>query len=265
LTLTLNGGDREKESKLNNPIVFIQAGENGGFAAGNNIGIKYALAKNDFEYVCLLNNDTVVDSNFLSELSDSIKLDKNIGIVGGKILQYSKPDTIWYEGGKLDLFRGSGYHLREGQIDKYNENIKKVSFITGCLMLIKKDVFYKVGLLREEYFLYIEDPDFCYRCLKEGFYLYVNLASRIYHKVSASLNKESQKVSPLGIYYNTRNRLYFMLKVQDKRINKIIFLVFFIPTRIIRAITWYFKGDKDFIKVLFRSFNDFLIGKMGKL
>jgi len=64
----LSGGDREKEVKLNNPIIFIQAGENGGFAAGNNIGIKYALAKDDFEYVWLLNNDTVIKTNSLSNM-----------------------------------------------------------------------------------------------------------------------------------------------------------------------------------------------------
>ncbi len=70
----LNGGDKEKESKLNNPIIFIQSGENGGFAAGNNIGIKYALTKDDFEYVWLLNNDTVVDEYALYNLVGTDKV-----------------------------------------------------------------------------------------------------------------------------------------------------------------------------------------------
>ena len=67
----LKGGVRDKELKLNNPIIFIQSDENGGFAAGNNVGIKYALAKDDFEYIWLLNNDTVIENNTLSKFVKS--------------------------------------------------------------------------------------------------------------------------------------------------------------------------------------------------
>jgi GT2 family glycosyltransferase len=101
----LKGGDKEKESKLNNPLIFIQAGENGSFAAGNNIGMKYALAKNDFEYIWLLNNDTVIEKNSLSSLV-CYASKNNLGISGSALMYYDNPDKIQAYGGTINKFFG---------------------------------------------------------------------------------------------------------------------------------------------------------------
>lgn len=239
------------------PLVFIQTGENLGFAGGNNMGIKYALAKDDFGYVCLLNNDTVIEWNFLSNLIETIKVYPEAGIVGGKILYYDRPDKIWYAGGKLDLWRGGGYHLHFNQTDNIENGIRQVSFVTGCLMLIDKKVFKSVGLFPEEYFLYLEDTDFCYSALQYGFKLYVNLSAKIYHKVSVTTAaNKSEEVSSLQIYYSTRNRLYFMLKRQRKLINKIVFLVFFVSTRLVRIVQWTKNGKFKNVRAMIDAIMD---------
>ena len=271
------GGDFELEEKLtkewqeqrksNNkeliptspyPLIFIQTGENIGFAGGNNIGIRYILRKVDCEYVLLLNNDTAVEKDFLSELVKTAESDSRLGIVGGKIFYYYKPDKIWYAGGELDLIRGSGYHFqRESKKQEF-----EVTFITGCLMLFKKSTIQKVGLLPEEYFLVGEDADYCYQYLKAGFKLKVNNKSKIYHKISPTLGGGG---SPIEAYYNTRNRLYFITRKVKNFLYVIVFLIFFIPSRIIKILQFVFNWQIGKIKFLIRGFLDGLKGNMGKL
>jgi len=245
------------------PLIFIQTGENLGFAGGNNVGIKYALKKDDCEYVLLLNNDTIVEKNFLSELVKTAKISMNIGIIGGKILYYDDPGKIWYAGGKLDLWRGSGYHLNVDKKDNGIKGIKEVSFITGCLMLIDKKIFKRLGLLPKEYFLYLEDTDFCYSTLQKGFKLYVNLDSKIYHKVSSTVSA-GKEVSPMAIYYSARNRLYFMMKKQKSCVKKCAFLVFFGITRLCRLSQWIMEHKIENIKAMFNGIQHAWKKKLGK-
>ena len=257
-----------KKSKLIStspyPLIFIQTGENLGFAGGNNVGIKYTLKKNDCKYVLLLNNDTVVEKNFLSELVKVAKYNPEAKIIGGKILYYDNPNKIWYAGGKLDLWRGSGYHFNIDKKDDRINGIKEVSFVTGCLMLINKRVFNHVSLLPEEYFLYLEDTDFCYSALCKGFKLYINLDSKIYHKVSSTVSG-SNKISPTTVYYITRNRLHFMMKKQKSYVKKCAFLVFWGITRLCRLIQWMAEYKIENISAMFNGIKDTWKSSMGKL
>ena len=114
----LKGGNKEKESKLYNPLIFIQAGENAGFAAGNNIGIKYALAKDDFEYVWLLNNDTVIEKNSLSSLV-CYASKNDLGISGSVLIYYDNPKQVQAYGGSVNKFFGTSKDiLNKKEIEK---------------------------------------------------------------------------------------------------------------------------------------------------
>ncbi len=139
-------------SNLKNKVVLIENKENLGFPAGNNIGIEYAL-ECGADYALLLNNDTVADKNFLKEMVGVAENNEKIGILGPKIYFYDDPKRIWFAGGSFDWFRGSA-HIGFGEIDfqKYQSE-KEVGFITGCAMLVKKEVFGKIGLLDERFFL----------------------------------------------------------------------------------------------------------------
>jgi len=75
-------------------IIFVQSGENDGFAAGNNIGLRYAFNQNDFEYAWFLNNDTVIQNNALSELVKGIHMNSEIGAVGSKVLYFDNPNLL---------------------------------------------------------------------------------------------------------------------------------------------------------------------------
>ena len=224
-------------------LLLLKSNENLGFSGGNNIGIKYAL-ENDADYVMLLNNDTEVEPNFLEYMINAAESDKSIGIVGCKIKYYDNKNLLWYAGGQVNWFKFIGEHfgMREednGQYDKF----KKISFMTGCCMLIKREVIEKVGMLPDEYFMYFEDVDFCVKVQEAGYKIVYEPKAVIYHKVGISGGGEE---SPFSIKWCTRNRIYFMNKYSYK-VSKGKFILsnlFFYTTRFIRIIQYYLKSDK---------------------
>ncbi|MGG4405951.1 glycosyltransferase family 2 protein [Geobacillus stearothermophilus] len=182
---------------------FIQTGDNLGFAGGNNVGINYALEQGA-DYVCLLNNDTVVEKDFLDKLVETAEKDETIGIVGGTILQYEDNKKIWYAGGYFNRIGGKAVHIKKLPKQILNE----VTFITGCLQLIRRKVLLEVGLLPEEYFLYYEDLDYCMQVRNKGYRLIYDKRAVIYHKCGGTASYKS----PISIYYSNRNRLIFYKK-----------------------------------------------------
>lgn len=223
-----NSMDDSKEEiskyiEYNNNVIFIESKENLGFSGGNNLGIKYAM-EHGADYICLLNNDTVVETDFLNPLVDIMEKDKSIGISAGKIMYYDNKDIVWSAGGYIDSKKAIGYN---NAIDNHESiltnELTEVTFLTGCLQLIRREVIENIGLYDHEYFLYMEDVDFCKRVLNNGYKLMYVPQSKIYHKVSASTGG---KVSPMVVYYMTRNRLLFNSKYNDK-IDRLKFWMFY--------------------------------------
>lgn len=225
-------------------IILLKSDKNLGFSGGNNIGIKYAL-DNGADYIMLLNNDTEVEPNFLENMIEVAESDKSIGIVGCKIKYYDNKNLLWYAGGQVNWFKFIGEHfgMREednGQYDKF----KEISFMTGCCMLIKREVIEKVGMLPDEYFMYFEDVDFCVKVQEAGYKIVYEPKAVIYHKVGISGGGEE---SPFSIKWCTRNRIYFMNKYKYKvtKAKLVLSKLFFYTTRVIRVVQYYFKGDKN--------------------
>lgn len=225
-----------KKSKIdfkddyNNKLILIQANENKGFAAGNNIGIKYSLLRNDFDSIILLNNDTVIHFEAISKLIDAKRTYGEKAIYGGKIFYYNKPDVIWYDGGYFNEWtaRASHKNISKGQLN--SGYIKEVNFITFCYVLIPKYVIENAGLLDERYFMYNEDLDYCIKVHKLGFKQYYVSDSMIWHKIGGSHNGEK---SEFEAYWIMRSKIQFILK--NLTLTKRIFaLSFIIVTRIVR-------------------------------
>ncbi len=189
-------------------ITVLENGANLGFAAGNNAGIKLALQSNP-EYVLLLNNDTVVDPEFLSRLVAVAESDPKIGITGPKIFYHSDPERIWFAGGIVDWRTGKTRHTGDGEIDagKYNQ-VADVDFITGCALLIKSTVLREIGLLDDVMGFYYEDNDLCERARKAGYRIVYAPEAKVWHKIARS----ASKIKDFQLYYFTRNRLRFMRK-----------------------------------------------------
>ncbi len=195
-------------------VKIIEAGENLGFAGGNNIGIRKAI-EGGADFVWLLNNDTVVDRNALVYLVDAFK-NPVAGVAGSKIYfspgrefhreRYKKSElgkVLWYAGGIIDWKNMYASHrgvdeVDHGQFDKAEET----PFITGCSMMVKKEVFERIGFLDEKFFAYLEDLDFCLRARRAGYKLLYVPQSIIWHKNAGS----SAVGSEIHQYYMTRNR-----------------------------------------------------------
>ncbi len=236
-------------------IQLIINEENLGFSGGNNTGIKLSIEKGA-DFVLIINNDTIVKPDFLDILVDKFNYDNQVGIVAPRINFYNNPTKIWSGGGKISKIRGSGFiYSNKVKIKDYSE----IDFVSGCCMLIKNEVFKKVGLFDEKYFLYIEDTDFCYRTKKNGYIICYTPESQIYHKVFGSTKKNN---STLPLYYSTRNRLFFARK-NFPRLFPFTALYIFI-TMIIKCLFWLFGGEFKKINSVKRGLHDFLTKKMGR-
>jgi len=268
------GGDQQERNlgglASSRKLVIIRSGKNLGFSGGNNVGIRYALKKVDFGYVLLLNDDTAVAPDFLTKMVEVAEKDEKTGIVGGKIYYYHHPKRIWYGGGKLSLWRASGINLQVGKTDgelsprhshEEPNGVVGASFITGCLMLIRRKLLQSSRLFRENYFLYVEDTDFCYQALQEGWKLKVNLGAKIWHKGAPT---KRGGISLINCYYMTRNRLFFGFETIQGLRYRIVFGLFFFFTRPVRLLMWGISDKRQVAKGTLLGIMDFLKGKKGR-
>jgi GT2 family glycosyltransferase len=224
---------------------IIENRENLGFAEGNNVGIRKAM-ETGADYVLLLNNDTVVDKEFLGELVEVAESDPKIGFAGPKVYYYnynSRKDVLNFAGGKLNMWKGTSYHIGGNEIDtgQYDE-IKKVDYAEGSCLFISKEVINKIGLLDSIYFTYWEETDWCIRGKNAGYSSIFVPKAKIWHKIGAS-NKGKKNV-----YYLVRNRFWFMRKYST------LFEYFSSSLYFIVFIFWF----QSSIFVLYhRDFNEF--------
>ncbi|MDW7726665.1 MAG: glycosyltransferase family 2 protein [Candidatus Methanoperedens sp.] len=206
-------------------IEIIENEKNMGYAEGNNVGIRKAM-KNGADYVLLLNNDTVVDPEFLDELVKVAESDPGIGFAGPKVYYYDynqKKDVINFAGGKLDMWKGKTYHIGLNEVDsgQYDE-IKEVDYVEGSCLLLRKDVINEIGLLDPVYFAYWEENDLCMRGNKAGYISIFVPKAKIWHKISASNTNKNK------IYYLTRNKFWFIKRYATWNQHLLFLLYFFI-------------------------------------
>lgn len=188
-------------------VRVIANAQNQGAAGGNNQGIRAALA-DGCDAVMFINNDTEFDSTLLQAMASA---DQGCDMVAPKILFHDKPDKIWSAGGGLSRRKCYAPFLcghMENDGAPYDTPRLLENAPTTCL-LVRKEVFEKVGLLDTKYFAYWEDVDFCYRANLDGFKILYLPAARVLHKAHSLTGG---LLSDLMLRYSTRNRVYFMLK-----------------------------------------------------
>jgi GT2 family glycosyltransferase len=195
-------------------------GANLGFAGANNIGINIALSDEKTKYVWILNNDTEVDPDSLTELVNCYKADLNNGIVGSVLLYMHSRKTVQAIGGYYNSWFGVSRHIFGGrkfdqkEIDGFD--FSKMDYVVGASMLISRDFIVKVGLMDANYFLYGEDIDWSIRAKKMNLKLMCASKSIVYHKEGAT-TKSSAKISRqyrsgLSDNYALRSNLILSIK-----------------------------------------------------
>jgi hypothetical protein len=180
-------------------VTFIHNEENLGFSRGCNVGIRAALADPLAAYVLLLNNDAEISPGGLATAIEAAETDRRIGLVSGKILCSREGKRIWYAGGEVLRWRGGVRVRGAGETDRGQyDTAGEVGFITGALMLIKREVLTTVGLLPEEYFFGVEEYEYSYMVKRAGFKLIYAPSFLVYHSAEGSHSNHALKYVYLG-------------------------------------------------------------------
>jgi len=211
-------GDTEQVTKLNRDsaakMTLITLSPNIGYPGAANVGMKYALARGDFEYLWLLNPDTVVDRSALTNLLNEARSNPLIGMCGSTVVHYYDPAIIQIAGGgTYNKWLGSIRGLKRGaplheSIDKH-QMLKAMDFTYGASMLVSKRFLEQIGLMRKEYFMYFEELEWICRARGQ---LVLGYApdSIVYHKEGRTIGTNAGKKRSLTAdYFSVRNRLRF--------------------------------------------------------
>lgn len=203
------------------PRVFtIQNGENRGFAAGNNPGIAKAKGR----YILLLNSDTEVLSDTIATMISYMDIHNDVGVSTCKVLLPSgQLDPACHRGFptpwasityllKLEkLFPRSALFGQYHQGYKGFTTIHEVDCIVGAFFMVRKEVIEKIGLLDEDYFMYAEDIDWCYRIKQAGWNIIFNPKTSILHrkKQSGRANILKDRRITTEVYFHRYNWLFY--------------------------------------------------------
>lgn len=200
---------------------FIKNAKNYGFSGGNNQAFEKAVRDCYSEYVLLLNNDTVVDKNFLTKLVEG--MESNLKIAAEAPLVYyheSTPKNVVYcFGGSVNMFTGFVKHRFMGEVNPELPPIQFVNFLEGSALFLRSSVFLKEKIFDDKFFAYFEDVDLSYRLSKKGYLLACISKAKIWHKVSKS-SKATKKA-----YYLIRNLIWF-IKKDATFIQKLVFFMY---------------------------------------
>lgn len=182
--------------------IYLSSEKNDGYSAGNNIGIEYAL-KHGAEYVYLLNNDTVVEKDFLTQAVRCSR-EHNNAIIASKINFFKEKNLMWYGGGQYNFKKGYAVHEDFKKIDDGEDHLHEVTFGNTCGMLFPIKVIKYIGLMDETFFLYAEDLEYSLRAsVHYGYKIIYCGLSLVFHKINSS----TKKMSVSSLYYIIRNNI----------------------------------------------------------
>jgi GT2 family glycosyltransferase len=185
-------------------VRLIDAGENLGYAGGNNLGIRDAL-QHGAEWVMLVNNDATVAGDVIDGFEAAADTASRVGILAGKVYFADRPRTIWFAGQRVSELLGySGRPRGYGRPDgpRYSR-VVPTGRAVGALMAVSRAAIESVGLLDEDLFAYVEDVDWALRVRAAGFSVLFAPQARAWHRVSASTGGEASSTHTL--YYGVRN------------------------------------------------------------
>jgi len=206
--------------------------KNYGYAGGNNLGFDYAKGKKA-KFVIFLNNDTIVDENFVEPLLVPFN-DPNVGQTVPKIYYADEKEKIWYAGGRVNLWTGNIFHegIREYNNGRFDQS-KITDYATGCCFCVKMNDFEKLNGFDESFSMYGEDVDLSIRVKQSGRKIVIAPKSHIWHKVSSSIGGEFS-FKKIIRKYRGYLKLYQLHATPSQWITTVICSPFLLLTNIIK-------------------------------
>lgn len=194
-------------------VELIQNRENYGPARALNIGMRIARG----EYITILGSDTEVDPLCFMEIAKVMVADSTIGACGSKLLYMNDRGRLDHAGEYLSQYglliqRIAGREIDEGQFDSVDE----IFGVKGTALTVRREVLEKAGLFDEDFFIFLEETDLCWRIWLAGYRIVFVPNSRIYHASAVSIESSPQR-NYLVKYYGTRNYIIMLLKNLETR------------------------------------------------
>jgi GT2 family glycosyltransferase len=180
--------------------------ENLGFARGANIGIEYAISREDCDYILVLNNDTIVPPEALAVLHDTI-LNLPNTLLSPAVL-FIGTNRIQSIGGRINRILGYCRNIGKNRLYKSDREDSTADFLYGCAIIGHKSIWERLGGFDEDYFAYFEDVDLSLRARLNNYKLRVTHRTFIYHRQSSSLAGQPE----IKTYLLTRNAIIFARK-----------------------------------------------------
>lgn len=251
VVLVDNGSLEDHQADFENAypgLIYIRSEKNLGFAGGNNIGVR--AAKGD--HLLFLNNDTEVTPDLISTLGGELERNPEIGIISPLIIYYDQPDTIQYAGfTKMNYLTGRNQgigHMEKNQ-GQYDQVSEETGFCHGAAMMCRRKDLEKAGLMDELFFLYYEELDWCEKFKRSGKKIWFTGKTKIYHKESISVGKESS----IKTYFMTRNRMLFIRR-NTGMVHTLLFSLFFICVACPKQMIVLFRKKRpDLVKWLWKG------------
>lgn len=209
-------------------LVLVQNGANLGYAAGNNVGLRYALRDAHCQFFWILNNDTSVDPDALSAMIRLMQQRPEIGLCGSLTLSYHDPNEVQAEGGMTyNRWTGRVRTHNRRRLEGLDSTPSPMDYVNGASMLASRAFLEQIGLMEESYFLYFEELDWSMRA-KGKFELGYARESVIYHKEGAvsGSNRDRRKRSLLSEQFLSRNRILFSRRYFPWAVPSVLICVF---------------------------------------
>lgn len=221
---------------------IFQMGANLGFAGGNNYGITWALEKKA-EWILLLNNDTTVAPDLLTEFLNAATEQPKAKILGAKILRMSQPDIIDHLGGFWNPAIAEFVSHASGEIDTPYYDMQPADYVCGAALLMHRSVPETIGLLEPRFFLFWEETDYCFRAKRAGFEVWTAPKARVWHKVSSSFSGGK----PHMHYFWWRSRLLWLSRNCTRQERKHLYKTILIPELLKAARHYLLRGLQNFL------------------
>ncbi|NCI45559.1 glycosyltransferase family 2 protein [Sediminibacterium soli] len=229
-------------------VTLIRSKKNTGFAGGNNIGIRQARG----QYLFLVNNDTEFTPQLVDILADTLDAHPQVGMVSPKIRYHRQPDTLQYAGySPMNYYTARNHCIGQFEKDRgqYDSLVGATAFAHGAAMMVRREAMEKAGLMKENYFLYYEELDWCESIRRAGYEIWVNMQALIYHKESVSVGKKSA----LKEYFMNRNRILFIRRNAAWHQRCVFYLYFSVVVAPRNILSYIREKQRGFTRQLLRA------------
>lgn len=189
----------------NKKIKIVETKENKGYAAGNNVGIKYLINHFEVDNIIISNPDIIVTEKEITKLVKDLE-DKRVSVIApnvkeplGKSCGWKLPTFLSELVSNIPFFRRFEFSLLSYPKEEYKKKLTKVDVVKGCFFIIKKEVFEDIGLFDENTFLYYEEIIMAKKLQEKGYTTYVDNEVTIIHALSQCVDKNVKRIEKFKI------------------------------------------------------------------